>query len=152
LKNNVELNALDQVTPVHAGVGATSAKAVRMQLPCGYRLDGRNTATWQQIRVWAIDDYFKDKRVDFMKIDTDGWELDVLNGAKEVLKLHHPKILFEFSPWHLQRSGSDPQSLFAYLEEAGYRISYEDGSPVRSLDHALASVQSRGGGFNLCAE
>ena len=47
-----------------------------------------------------FEDYFKDKKIDFIKIDTEGFEYEVLKGAEKILKLHKPKFIqLEFN-WH----------------------------------------------------
>ena len=47
-----------------------------------------------------FEDYFKDKKIDFIKIDTEGFEYEVLKGAEKILKLHKPKFIqIEFN-WH----------------------------------------------------
>jgi FkbM family methyltransferase len=47
-----------------------------------------------------FEDYFKDKQIDFIKIDTEGFEYEVLKGAEKILKLHKPKFIqIEFN-WH----------------------------------------------------
>lgn len=52
-----------------------------------------------KIQTVAIDD-FKLQRVDFIKIDVQGMELDVLNGAKETISRCKPVIVIEknFTP------------------------------------------------------
>ena len=46
------------------------------------------------------EDYFEDKQIDFIKIDTEGFEYEVLKGAEKILKKHKPKFIqIEFN-WH----------------------------------------------------
>lgn len=45
------------------------------------------------------------KRVDFIKIDTDGHEPDVLNGAKETLAKYKPKVIFEIGLYVMKEKG-----------------------------------------------
>ena len=47
-----------------------------------------------------FEDYFKDKKIDFIKIDTEGFEYETLKGAEKILKQHKPKFIqIEFN-WH----------------------------------------------------
>ena len=44
--------------------------------------------------------FFKDKKIDFIKIDTEGFEYEVLKGAQKILNAHKPKFIqMEFN-WH----------------------------------------------------
>ena len=46
----------------------------------------------------TLDDYVEREdicKIDIIKIDTDGHELNVLKGAKQIMKKFHPKIIFE---------------------------------------------------------
>lgn len=52
-----------------------------------------------------------------MKVDTQGWEADVLRGAPSLLAHPHIAWQLEFSPRMLQRSGSTAADLFALLEK-----------------------------------
>jgi len=78
-------------------------------------------------------------RVDYVKIDVEGYEADVLRGAREVLG-RNPDILVqtEYEPQHLARYG-DPGALRRLLMEQGFlphALAWADGvaSPIRSLD------------------
>ena len=47
-----------------------------------------------------FENYFKDKVIDFIKIDTEGFEYEVLKGSKNILNTHKPKFIqIEFN-WH----------------------------------------------------
>lgn len=70
-------------------------------------LDGANkTASvcdvpgkFHEVRCEAItlDSYLQGKQVDFIKIDTDGHDREVLVGAKNTITRHRPVIIFEDS-------------------------------------------------------
>ncbi len=51
----------------------------------------------------------------FIKVDTQGWEPDVLTGAPEVLARRHIVWQLEFTPSMLRRAGSSAQAMFALL-------------------------------------
>jgi FkbM family methyltransferase len=53
-------------------------------------------------------------RLDFMKLDVEGMELDVLNGGRTVLERHRPVMLIEMIK-------SDRESIDRFLATLGYR-------------------------------
>ncbi|MFA0733280.1 MAG: hypothetical protein LKKZDAJK_002689 [Candidatus Fervidibacter sp.] len=56
-----------------------------------------------EVEVVALDDYFADRRVDFLKIDVEGAEGMVLEGAQKLLKRWTPILLISvhgFTPTH----------------------------------------------------
>lgn len=60
--------------------------------------------------------------VDFIKIDVDGNECEVLRGAPRMLARYRPKILMEFMPYGLEENGHSLRELVALLKNAGYGI------------------------------
>lgn len=60
-------------------------------------------------------------RVDLVKIDVEGAELQVLQGAAVTLERHRPVLLVEVFEPFLARQGSSPAELFAWLAARGYR-------------------------------
>lgn len=82
--------------------------------------DGRAA---EECRFSTVDLVASDlERVDFVKIDTDGYDLKVFRGALETLRRHHPVIVTEFVSRDLAKhSGQDAQRAYAALiEELGY--------------------------------
>ena len=45
-----------------------------------------------QIKKIILDDFFYNKKIDFIKIDTEGSEKEILLGAKNILKKYQPKL------------------------------------------------------------
>jgi len=60
------------------------------------------------------------KKCDFIKIDVEGYELEVLKGAKETIKKYFPVMLIEVNKGCLERNGESKESLFKLLDEYGY--------------------------------
>jgi hypothetical protein len=71
----------------------------------------------------SLDDFiFKAgiKRVDFIKADIEGWELQMLMGAQMTLKRFRPAILIELDEHHLARAGGTLESAWSFLTGLGY--------------------------------
>jgi FkbM family methyltransferase len=45
-----------------------------------------------EVMVYALDDYFKEQKVSFIKADIESFELDMLHGAKTVIKRDKPLL------------------------------------------------------------
>lgn len=76
------------------------------------------------VTVWKLDDYLDEHaidHVDFMKIDVEGFEPNVIRGAKKYLehrKIH--AILCEFNQEWLAANNSSMHSLYELLVSFGY--------------------------------
>lgn len=71
----------------------------------------------------------KIERVDFIKIDTEGWEFRVLQGARKLILKHRPTILMEFNEQNMQQCNVHPSELLNLLGELNYTwraVSSED--------------------------
>ena len=74
-------------------------------------------------------------RVDLIKCDVEGHELDVFEGAAETLKTHRPTLLFECEERHRPRGGV--RGVFAFLAGLGYEGFFFDKRglrPVQAFD------------------
>jgi FkbM family methyltransferase len=81
----------------------------------------RRTLSIKSIR---LDDYFKPgERVDFIKMDIQGFELQALRGAERVLT-ENPKaeLLVEFWPYGLERAGTSGEELVRFLRDRGFHF------------------------------
>lgn len=71
----------------------------------------------QQVDVKTLDQVLSAQyRVDFIKIDTDGFDFEVLKGAKATLRNHQPLLFFELAPDLV----SDSQARLRSLQAVGY--------------------------------
>lgn len=63
----------------------------------------------------------KDRKVDVLKIDVDGFDGKVLSGARGILMQHVPNVIFEWHPILYRRTGNDYLKPFQVLVDCGYR-------------------------------
>lgn len=72
----------------------------------------------------SIDGLVKDSglsRLDFIKIDCEGYEYKILKGAKGTLKTLKPKMLIEINSFALSQQGSTDRDIYELLLECGYQ-------------------------------
>ncbi|MFD7657047.1 FkbM family methyltransferase [Actinosynnema sp. NPDC059797] len=83
-------------------------------------------------------DEFRDRlgvdRVDFVKVDVEGAELDVLRGGAGLVERDAPAFLLEIEQRHLDRFRRSAGSVVDWLAERGYRMSTWDGRAWRRAD------------------
>jgi FkbM family methyltransferase len=85
-------------------------------LEAGNPLSGSTHVKVVQCSVRKLDDCVSEP-VGFIKVDVEGHELAVLEGAKHVLETDRPTVLVESERRH---NVTAPESIFSYLEQLGY--------------------------------
>lgn len=126
LEKNIEANDLTGVTEVHAV--ALGSRAGTAQL--GYREHGGGNgallategAETVLVAVRRLDDIGFPRRVSFVKMDVEGFELEVLRGAHTLIARDRPSIFGEFSPAWLAVRGGDLAAELAWITGLGYRV------------------------------
>jgi len=105
-------------------------------------------------RAISLDTYLRQAgvpRVDFIKLDVDGFECEVLEGARHCLDTFRPTILMELAPYLLRERGASLAQLAAILGRTGYRFERLDGEAF-SLDvRTLESTIVDGSSINVIA-
>jgi FkbM family methyltransferase len=88
-----------------------------------YKADG-NSRRAVPTQMVALDDYFKSgQRVDFIKMDIQGYELHALRGAQRVLQENPEiKLLLEFWPAGLAQAGVRWEELVELLQRSNMSL------------------------------
>lgn len=76
-----------------------------------------------EVRTITIDGLIDDadiKRVDFIKIDCEGCEYQILKGAKETLRRFKPKLLIEMNHFRLLEHNASYSMIYDWLLDQGY--------------------------------
>ena len=78
-------------------------------------------------------DMFDLERVDFILMDCEGSEFNILQGGIDTIKRSKPIIVTEVNDYYLARQGSSTSALFKFLDDHGYV--YRNVNPDRGFDH-----------------
>ena len=80
----------------------------------------RETCKTIEVDVVTLDQYFEHakSRIGALKIDVEGHEMAVLQGARELLTIHRPMVVCESERRHM--SSGSVADVFAFFSELGY--------------------------------
>jgi FkbM family methyltransferase len=112
LRQNVSKSGARNVKIYNFALGGSEGSVLMQGHPsnfaCSFIADNytipANDHFSQRVPTKRLDDIFSDlslDRLDFMKIDVEGFELEVLAGAKEILKVYKPIVFLEMNHWCL---------------------------------------------------
>jgi FkbM family methyltransferase len=135
LCKNIQANGYTNIIPIEKAVSKTSGKTklyVNATMT-NFSSFGKDNVLIRsrnldclEVETTTLDDFFGrtvgDDRVDFMKIDVEGAEELVVDGAERVLRNNRLKILMEFAPRQLRNVGTDPLGLLYKLQNCGFAI------------------------------
>jgi hypothetical protein len=108
-----------------------------------------------QVRTERLDTVVaRDRRVDFIKVDVEGAESLVFEGARECLARNRPVVVFEHGEPSRASYGAGPERVFDLLAECGLAVSLLDeylrGGGTLTRD-ALTEQVDRGLNFYFVA-
>ena len=78
-----------------------------------------------RVRVSTLDTWVKSKnieRIDFIKMDVEGGELDILRGAQNTLKIMRPTVLFEAVELNTAPYGYAVKDILDHISHYNYEI------------------------------
>ena len=90
------------------------------------------------------------KRIDFIKIDVDGYEINVLRSGKRIIKKYKPLIYFEFAPYLYREFGYTPEILIDFIKkELNYTFLNENFDEVKNIYEIGKKLKDRSLNFFL---
>jgi FkbM family methyltransferase len=145
IERNLQLNGCTSAKVISGAVGEADGEVVcYTPHPFGFieRITGVNTEPFRvqlAATTVSLDKYFGDGQLlpDFLKIDVDGAEMNVLRGMSRVLAQSNVQMLLEVHPFHLQQFGSTANAVLSFLHERAFRTYRLVHDPVRNLDATI---------------
>jgi len=140
LKKNIEINNYANVKLVKKAI-SDKTKIMRLFLndsnkgshTLGKQKNNKQSTEIESVR---LDDFFDiNNKIDFIKIDIEGAEIDAINGMSKILQNNKDlKILIEYNPLMLKGFGITSQKFFTTLRELNFNI-YDLDDQNKKLIH-----------------
>lgn len=96
------------------------------------------------VTVDTLDDFCAREtisRVDFVKVDVEGAELQVLEGGEKVIEAQRPTMLIEIEARHTARYGHSPEDVTGWLLQRGYTMhTWQNG--WRETDRVASGIRN----------
>jgi FkbM family methyltransferase len=129
LNDNIKLNNIKNVNTYNIGLGNQKGKTI---LNVCLSHDGLNTMGENPLRfndinpieveIDTLDNIFYNNniKVDFIKIDTEGYEYNILKGGEKTIKTYKPIIQLEYHETNMKQCNVKIDDLNNYIIELGY--------------------------------
>ena len=110
LKDTMKLNNFQNVKIIDKAVSDTHGKGkfyYSNGISAHSLTDFGYNKGFVDMEIISLDEYFENKsnKIDFVKIDAEGYDFKVLNGMKKILENLDIKLLIEFFPVRLEKTG-----------------------------------------------
>lgn len=134
LIENININKINNVVPYQMALSSESGEGIlnvydshRGLNTLGTNLLRFNEENTQKIKIKieTIDNLFLDKKIDLIKIDTEGAEYDILLGGSNTITKFKPKILLEYYNGNLEQFGKSIHNLNELISSLNYTITWE---------------------------
>ena len=146
LKKNIELNGIRNADLYKAAFGEKRSKAIfylydRSNLSSFIKREDMGMKAEEiEVEVTTLDDFLRGKTIDFVRMDVEGYELEILKGGAAALSTEYkPKLFFiEVHSALLHKKNSSGREIIESLGRYGYEVvrSFYRGQAKISVDSA----------------
>jgi FkbM family methyltransferase len=139
LQKNIGVNNLINVVAVNAAVGNKLGKIKLykskenfgdhklFQIPLAPQRRGASPFDEREtVKIVKLDDYLKKIKIDLIKIDTQGWEPEVIKGAKKIISKNKPIMFLEYSPASYKLAKLDGKEMMNFLRKIYLKVWWID--------------------------
>ncbi|MFT3869167.1 MAG: FkbM family methyltransferase [Nibricoccus sp.] len=167
LQKNLSLNPglQPQTTAIQAHLTATDDAPKENAIPSSWPIAGseptqavlcgalRSTEGAQTQSLDTLLNHLAIPQIHWIKLDVDGHELSVLQGASKCLGRHKPNIFMELAPYCYANSAQGFRALISILTEANYSFLKLADNKLLSTDpdHLIHKEIPRNGSINILA-
>ncbi|OJJ23548.1 hypothetical protein BKI52_04065 [marine bacterium AO1-C] len=146
LSKNLSLNNFQNIVLENKGLAQKSGELNLMVFEESNRgmnrivPQGSTNAKSVKVNVVRLDDYLNEnplEKLNLIKIDVEGYEMNVLQGAQQTIQKFKPQLFIELDDNNLKAQGSNAQGLIKYLIDLGYSIHRSDSQETLTADYSF---------------
>ena len=122
LEMNIELNGYLNIEAHQLAIGDITGKmGFEINRACNWNSISKGKGDIS-VQVQTLDKFLNGSKVDFVRMDVEGYEMNVLRGMAGVLEKYKPRLFIEVHRDKLKEFGSSQRELMEYLASFGYAI------------------------------
>jgi FkbM family methyltransferase len=160
LMKNLELNPelAERIVPVQSFVSSKTSKETNIRAYASWKVGGAakdvkhsvhggTVKSAEGVGSVSLDDFCEENKIrklDFIKIDTDGHEYDVLQGGRKVIAEFRPTVIFEIGLYVMKENNIDFSSYLNYFGPLGYSLFNSCNHKKIDTENYRRHIPSRG--------
>lgn len=123
LTKNIKANGLKNVTAINVAVGRKNETKILYKseknlgdhkLYDSFQFSKSNFLK-EEVKIIKLDGFIKNQTVQLIKIDTQGWEPEVIGGARKIIERDKPIMFLEYSPASYEQAKLDKNEMVEFL-------------------------------------
>lgn len=144
LMTNIALNGYRNIETHQLAIGDhKGVVGFEISKACNWNKIARPNVTGDvQVQMTTLDDFLQGRKIDFLRMDVEGYELCILKGMPQTIRDSRPGMFIEVHRDLLRDYGGSQKELMEYLASFGYYVSrsYPTGKevPIGRIDKLLA--------------
>ena len=160
LKRNLELNPeiAKRIEVINSFLSAKSAANADIKAYSSWKVNDEKSndmhpehqgaaKSTEGVGAMSLDDFTKSKqlnKLDFIKIDTDGHEYEILQGARETFAKYRPQLIFEIGLYVMTEKNIDFTFYSNYFKDLNYCMYDSTSSKVITLENHKEYIPKKG--------
>ena len=146
LTENLRLNNITNVTTLNVGLGSKKEikklyKVVESNPGMNRIIDQELDLPYTEIQIETLDNIAEALnvlKIDVIKIDTEGYEMNILKGSNSCIDKFKPALMLEVDNSLLQAQSSSAVELLNFISSKGYKIyDITNGKTIESFESGI---------------
>ena len=143
LQTNIAKNNASNITSFNIGLGSERGTMKLYKVDPNNKgmnrmfLNRKDDSDFVEVSIEKVDDVMNQlsyPEIDFIKIDVEGFELEVLKGAKQLLEKFKPELFIEMDDSFLNANNASIKQVIQFLSEMNYKIQVAQTGKIITTD------------------
>ena len=128
LIRNIKLNDYRNITTMNLAIGNEAGKICLKSdlISNATRICRDGEEPYAEVEMKTLDSLFPETKVDFVRMDVEGYEFNILQGMREIIDKYRPSMFIEVHRHPLRSYGHSQEQLLELLADYGYSITALD--------------------------